>query len=62
MGLASLPLMIGPSDTSSDGERVVIDGYRRMSPAEKLERVAPLVLWTRSSRFAMRSIGDRPST
>ena len=31
-----------PSDTSPDAERVLIEGYRRMSPAEKLERVAGL--------------------
>jgi hypothetical protein len=31
-----------PSDTSPDAERVLIEGYRRMSPAEKLERVAAL--------------------
>ena len=34
--------MIGHSDTSPDAERVLIDGYRRMSPAEKLQRVASL--------------------
>ena len=31
-----------PSDTSADAERVMIDGFRRMSPAQKLERVAAL--------------------
>lgn len=31
-----------PSDTSPDAERVLIEGYRRMSPAEKLQRVASL--------------------
>lgn len=31
-----------PRDTSPDAERVLIEGYRRMSPAEKLERVAAL--------------------
>jgi hypothetical protein len=31
-----------PSDTSSDAERVLIDLYRRMTPAEKLRRVAEL--------------------
>ena len=31
-----------PSDTSPDAERVLIAGLRRMSPAEKLERVAAL--------------------
>jgi hypothetical protein len=30
------------SDTSPDAERVLIEGYRRMRPAEKLERVAAL--------------------
>ena len=37
-GRARLPL----SDTSPDAERVLIEGYRRMSPAEKLERVFAL--------------------
>ena len=27
------------ADTSPDVERILIEGYRRMSPAEKLERV-----------------------
>jgi len=31
-----------PSDTSPDAEGVLIEGYRRMSPAEKLDRVAAL--------------------
>jgi hypothetical protein len=31
-----------PSDTSPAAERVMIAGYRLMSPAEKLERVAAL--------------------
>ena len=31
-----------PRDTSADAERVLIEGYRRMSPAEKLARVAAL--------------------
>ena len=31
-----------PYDTSLDAERVLIEGYRRMSPAEKLQRVAAL--------------------
>ena len=31
-----------PSDTSAAAERVLIEGYRRMSPAEKLERVFSL--------------------
>ena len=31
-----------PRDTSPDAERVLIEGYRRMTPAEKLERVAAL--------------------
>jgi len=31
-----------PRDTSPDAERVLIEGYRRMSPADKLERVAAL--------------------
>lgn len=32
----------GLSDTSPEAERVLIEGYRRMSPAEKLERVFSL--------------------
>ena len=31
-----------PSDTSPAAERVLIEGYRRMSPTEKLERVFSL--------------------
>ena len=31
-----------PYDTSLDAERVLIEGYRLMSPAEKLQRVAAL--------------------
>lgn len=31
-----------PSDTSPDAERVLTDLYRRMTPAEKLRRVAGL--------------------
>lgn len=31
-----------PSDTSPDAERVLTDLYRRMTPAEKLRRVAAL--------------------
>jgi hypothetical protein len=36
--------MIGspPSDTSLDAERVLVEGYRRMSPGEKLRRVREL--------------------
>ena len=34
--------MAVPSDTSADAERVMIEGFRRMSPAQKLERVAAL--------------------
>ena len=31
-----------PSDTSPAAHRVLIEGYRRMTPAEKLQRVAAL--------------------
>jgi hypothetical protein len=31
-----------PSDTSAAAEQVLIEGYRRMSPADKLRRVAAL--------------------
>ena len=34
--------MAGFSDTSPAAERVLIEGYRRMTPAEKLARVAAL--------------------
>ena len=34
--------MTVPSDTSPAAERIIIDGYRRMSPVEKLEQVAAL--------------------
>ncbi|MBA2245339.1 MAG: hypothetical protein H0W11_10310, partial [Gemmatimonadetes bacterium] len=30
------------SDTSPDAERVLLEGYRRMSPREKLQRVVAL--------------------
>lgn len=36
------PARTGLSDTSADAERVLIEGYRRMSPGEKLERVFAL--------------------
>jgi CHASE2 domain-containing sensor protein len=39
---AGAPGRTGVSDTSADAERVLIEGYRRMSPAEKLERVFEL--------------------
>jgi hypothetical protein len=31
-----------PSDTSPEAERLLIEGFRKMSPAEKLGRVASL--------------------
>lgn len=34
--------MSAPSDTTPAVERLLIEGYRRMSPAEKLERVAAM--------------------
>ena len=34
--------MTGLSDTSPDAERVLIEGYRRMTPLQKLERVFSL--------------------
>jgi hypothetical protein len=34
--------MAVPNDTSPDAERVVLEGLRAMSPAEKLQRVAAL--------------------
>jgi hypothetical protein len=33
---------MGPSDTSAAAEAFLVEGYRRMSPAEKLRRVASL--------------------
>lgn len=35
-------MMPVPSDTSPDAERLLIEGYRNMSPTEKLRRVASL--------------------
>jgi hypothetical protein len=32
----------GISDTSPEAERILIEGYRRMTPTEKLQRVASL--------------------
>ncbi|MGQ0642646.1 MAG: hypothetical protein ACT4P6_18035 [Gemmatimonadaceae bacterium] len=34
--------MRGPSDTSPAAERLIIEGYRRMTPAQKLECVLSL--------------------
>ena len=34
--------MAEPSDTAPDVERMLIEGYRRMSPVEKLNRVVGL--------------------
>lgn len=34
--------MPGLSDTPKSVERILIDGYRRMTPAEKLQRVVAL--------------------
>lgn len=40
---ARIPAMKPPlSDTSPDAQRFLTEGYRRMSPAEKLERVFSL--------------------
>jgi hypothetical protein len=33
---------MGPSDTSPDAEAFLLEGYRRMSPTEKMQRVASL--------------------
>jgi hypothetical protein len=33
---------MGPSDTSPDAEQFLIEGYRRMSPADRLARVFSL--------------------
>ncbi len=33
---------MGPSDTSPEAEAFLLEGYRRMSPADKLRRVASL--------------------
>ena len=33
---------MGPSDTSPEAERCLVDGYRRMSPSDKLARVFSL--------------------
>jgi hypothetical protein len=34
--------MSGISDTSPEVERLLVDGYRRMSPAQKLQRVVAM--------------------
>jgi hypothetical protein len=34
--------MSAPSDTSSAAEQFILEGYRRMSPGEKLRRVVAL--------------------
>jgi len=33
---------MGPSDTSPEAERILIEGYRRMTPTQKLQRVESL--------------------
>lgn len=33
---------MGPSDTSPEAQRVLIEGYRRMTPTQKLRRVESL--------------------
>jgi hypothetical protein len=33
---------MGPSDTSPEAERIIIEGYRRMTPTQKLQRVESL--------------------
>ena len=33
---------MGPSDTSPEAERILVEGFRRMTPCEKLRRVASL--------------------
>ena len=33
---------LGASDTSPEAERFLIEGYRRMTPTQKLQRVASL--------------------
>jgi hypothetical protein len=33
---------MGPSDTSPEAQQFLIEGYRRMTPTQKLQRVASL--------------------
>lgn len=42
--LTSRMSAVPPSDTHPDVEALLIEGYRRMSPSEKLERVRALTL------------------
>jgi hypothetical protein len=37
-----MPRFSGASDTPAEVERLILEGYRRMSPAERLERVCAL--------------------
>ena len=37
-----LGLTMGLSDTSPEAERILIEGYRRMTPTQKLQRVESL--------------------
>ena len=48
------------NDTSTDAERILIDGYRKMSPARKLERVFDLseTLWQMSRQRIVERYGS----
>jgi hypothetical protein len=42
--MAELPaaVVVGPDDTNPAAEAILVEGYRKMSPSEKLERVRAL--------------------
>lgn len=52
----------GVSDTSPEAERVLVEGYRRMSPTQKLRRVASLnrALSTLAAARIRAQYGDVP--
>lgn len=46
------PMTFSPSDTHPEIRRLQIEGYRRMSPAEKIKRVSELTLSVRRLALA----------
>lgn len=47
----------GPSDTHPAAEKVLIEGYRRMTPADKMRSVGEMYVFARGLAFA--DIGRR---
>lgn len=45
-------MRVGKSDTPRELERLIVEGYRRMTPIEKLERVTQLNRSTRTLALA----------